>query len=365
MVYSSLGGTDLGFNGAGQTAFKGRLTGPGVDITNDGGIWSEGSGSLALVAREGDAAPGTEPGVVFREFQNVRLNAAGQTALWGTLTGPGVDDTNDTGIWSEGSGSLSLVARAGDPAPGTEPGVVYSGSFTFPLPLNGAGQTAFHSNLTGAGVDATNDRGIWVTNLDGVPTLIAREGDLFDVNDDPFVDDLRTISGTGFASDSGGEDGRRTGFNDAGQLALGLSFTDGSAGVFIADTIATPIAGDFNGDGIVSGTDFLIWQRGESPNPLSQSDLADWEANYGTNNAPIQPGDFDGNGVVDGHDFLKWQRGESPNPLSQSDLNDWETNYGMVATLTANSAAVPEPATCISLLLDMLAMLFRRDVIVS
>ena len=32
---------------------------------------------------------------------------------------------------------------------------------------------------------------------------------------------------------------------------------------------------------------------------------------------------------VDGFDFLKWQ-----------------ANYGMVATLSASSAAVPEPATC-------------------
>lgn len=39
--------------------------------------------------------------------------------------------------------------------------------------------------------------------------------------------------------------------------------------------------GDFNGDSVVDGSDFLAWQRGESPNALSRSDLADWEANYG------------------------------------------------------------------------------------
>ncbi|MFB3107176.1 MAG: hypothetical protein ACE1ZA_19950, partial [Pseudomonadales bacterium] len=47
------------------------------------------------------------------------------------------------------------------------------------------------------------------------------------------------------------------------------------------------------------------------------------------------PGDVDGNGKVDGFDFLKWQRGESPNPLSQSDLDAWEANYGAVAPLAA------------------------------
>ena len=145
--------------------------------------------------------------------------------------------------------------------------------------------------------------------------------------------------------------------NDVGQLAFRARFTDDSTGVFIADT---PIAGDFNNNGVVDGADFLIWQRGESPNPLSQTDLADWEANYGTNNAPIQPGDFDGNGVVDGHDFLDWQLDPSVGSLA-----DWEANYGSVATLSATSAAVPEPATWIGLLIGMLAMLFRRDVVES
>jgi hypothetical protein len=39
------------------------------------------------------------------------------------------------------------------------------------------------------------------------------------------------------------------------------------------------------------------------------------------------PGDFDGDSDVDGHDFLSWQRGQSPDPLSQGDLSTWETNY--------------------------------------
>jgi hypothetical protein len=52
----------------------------------------------------------------------------------------------------------------------------------------------------------------------------------------------------------------------------------------------------------------------------------------------VLPGDFDNDGDVDGFDFLKWQRGESPNPLSAEDLADWEVNYGTVAPLIATSA---------------------------
>ena len=58
------------------------------------------------------------------------------------------------------------------------------------------------------------------------------------------------------------------------------------------------------------------------------------------------PGDFDGNALVDGHDFLLWQRGQSPNPMSEGDLNAWRTNY--LASAAGASGAVPEPG-CLAL----------------
>ena len=54
-------------------------------------------------------------------------------------------------------------------------------------------------------------------------------------------------------------------------------------------------------------------------------------------------GDYDGNGRVDGADFLTWQRGGSPNPLSAGDLATWKANFGASAAVGA-AAAVPEPA---------------------
>jgi len=55
------------------------------------------------------------------------------------------------------------------------------------------------------------------------------------------------------------------------------------------------------------------------------------------------PGDFDADGDVDGADFLAWQRGEISNPPSASDLADWEANFGTTPPLSAASTAVPEP----------------------
>jgi|GEM_PF-3337731 len=72
------------------------------------------------------------------------------------------------------------------------------------------------------------------------------------------------------------------------------------------------------------------------------------------------PGDFDIDGDVDGFDFLEWQRGESPDPLSQSDLNYWKANYGMIAPLAATSTAVPEPSSSALLLTVLVCVTFRR-----
>ena len=46
-----------------------------------------------------------------------------------------------------------------------------------------------------------------------------------------------------------------------------------------AAKLASGAAAD--GDGDVDGRDFLIWQRGGSPAPISTGDLADWQSNYG------------------------------------------------------------------------------------
>jgi len=75
-----------------------------------------------------------------------------------------------------------------------------------------------------------------------------------------------------------------------------------------------------------------------------------------TSSINIIDGDFDSDGDVDGSDFLKWQRGESSSsPLSSTDLAAWEANFGTVA----NSLTVPEPSTLFLLGLAAVLALFR------
>jgi hypothetical protein len=76
------------------------------------------------------------------------------------------------------------------------------------------------------------------------------------------------------------------------------------------------------------------------------------------------PGDFDLDGDVDGFDFLKWQRGESPDPLSQADLDEWQAAFGNPSVVAA-SAIVPEPMTGLMLVLGMVIMLTSGRNVVS
>jgi hypothetical protein len=74
---------------------------------------------------------------------------------------------------------------------------------------------------------------------------------------------------------------------------------------------------------------------------------------------PGLAGDFDKDGDVDGRDFLVWQRGGSPVPLSATDLSDWHTNFGATG-LQAIFIAIPEPAAQILGLLSAFVLYTTR-----
>jgi hypothetical protein len=223
-------------NSAGHVAFVAGLTGDSSTLYQDG-IWSDRSGAMDLVARRGSQAPGTPAGVSFELFRiEVTLNDADQIAFYALLAGNGLDSTNDRGIWLEDSGSMTLVARAGNQAPGTPDGVNYSHFSPFQvgqLTLNAAGQVAYGAVLTGDGVDSTNNIGIWATDAAGVAQLLARTGQQLKVA----PDDFRTISDLEFVGGTGNSNGLPSGFNNLGQLAFWASFTDGSEGVFLSNKV--------------------------------------------------------------------------------------------------------------------------------
>ena len=71
-------------------------------------------------------------------------------------------------------------------------------------------------------------------------------------------------------------------------------------------------------------------------------------------------GDFNLDCLVDGADFLLWQRGGSPEPFSPSDLADWQSQYGTIVPPLASSAAVPEPTSVLMLVIGLLTEVATR-----
>lgn len=67
-------------------------------------------------------------------------------------------------------------------------------------------------------------------------------------------------------------------------------------------------------------------------------------------------GDFDGNGYVDGSDFLLWQSDPSVGSLA-----DWEANYGyQTLSNSAPTSAIPEPASCALFVFSFVGIALRR-----
>ncbi|MEM8946822.1 MAG: dockerin type I repeat-containing protein [Planctomycetota bacterium] len=139
-------------------------------------------------------------------------------------------------------------------------------------------------------------------------------------------------------------------------------------GIFNDDTSLVFTRGDINNDGVVDGGDLTAlgdavaaptallneWYDLTGDGVITNDDILELQAIIGST-----PGDFDADGDVDGADFLEWQRSDG----TASGLTDWQENYGSgVASLSASSAAVPEPTAfvlCVGI--GVLVLVQRRN----
>ncbi len=223
------GGTPS-FNSAGQVAFAGSAS------SNSGsadGIWLASAGIVQSISRS-NASP--IPGLTVTNFRpDLALNNQGQVAFVDTVHEPAAS-RDGAGLWLGDVNTLSLIAREGDAAPGT-PGLFFNGDFS-PI-LNDIGQIAFTDNLIAPGSSTPTSLGLWLTDAGGVLQLVARTGAAFDVDSGP-GDDLRTVSDILPVAGTNPAAGQRRALSDTGQLAFRLIFSDGTEGIFLATAVPEP-----------------------------------------------------------------------------------------------------------------------------
>jgi hypothetical protein len=184
--YSIINVLDLGneanipsVNGSRQVVFRTDLSGNGTTSTTNVGLVGGTIGATTLLAREGGTASGQPAGVNWSDFTFPRINDAGTIAFTSTLVGAGVTSANNEGIWRGPlAGPYGIVALRGGSAGITGvPAAVFNDIFAETVRLNSTGTLGFFATLTGAGVLATADRGLWLSSPAGVLTTVAIEND--------------------------------------------------------------------------------------------------------------------------------------------------------------------------------------------
>ena len=181
--------------------------------------------TLRLIARTGQQAPGMPPAVTYQAFFynsiiSPVINDTGIIAFSANLHIPGTPEGFiHEGLWLGPPDHLKLIAAFDQRPPGLPDGFDFYG---FEPQLNNLGQLIFRAWFQAPGPQF--GAGVWTLDPSGNPTLLFADGHLFDVGNG----DFRTITRFQLGQ-----------LNDLGQLPFWASFSDGSAGLFIA-TIPEP-----------------------------------------------------------------------------------------------------------------------------
>jgi hypothetical protein len=214
-------GVVTGLNGAATTALAG----------NNSGIWADDStGTRQLVVRKGDSAPGTT-NAVFAGLTDVVYNNNEEVAFLGSLK-PGVGDavanpSNLKGIWANNGGTLHLVARTLEQAPGCPSGVVFKTINRFVLPDQGG--VVLLATLSGTAVTSANNQGIWAVDSAGELQLVARKGD-----EQPGTGKL--IKALSFLTPTSSTAGQTRNFaHGTGDISYRATLSDGTSAVFTVE----------------------------------------------------------------------------------------------------------------------------------
>jgi hypothetical protein len=122
-------------------------------------------------------------GLKFKQFLDPVAGADGRIAFIATVAGQGVRAANRTGIWfTRNNGTLCLLARSGDLAPG---GGRWGDFESLALPDGAESAPVFTASLAidgSAGISQSNRRGLWAADSTGMLHLLLRAGQTLTVN---------------------------------------------------------------------------------------------------------------------------------------------------------------------------------------
>ncbi|HPF41196.1 MAG TPA: hypothetical protein P5081_15285 [Phycisphaerae bacterium] len=261
----------VSINTSNHVAFLAQLSVPEVGSYYPWGVCTASANGITKVVVTGDSFDGARPGEVFQSLVSVSnsapaINDNDHVAFFAQTVG-GDLGLPPTVLLTNAYGPLAVVARNGGPAPGFPNAVFTSIANDASHPsetglratvcMNAADQIAFQGYVNPR--DGTPSRhGIWLTRPDGVLQCVITSGMQIDVDNDPNVEDLRTVGLVNLIHGSGGGDGRRRGLNDNGQIACLIVFTDNSRGVFrlaLSESTDCVCPGDVSSDGVLDGRD--------------------------------------------------------------------------------------------------------------
>lgn len=210
----------VSMNASGAFAFSTALQGSVTTGSGAGGnsvmIATTRSGSLEVLARNGNAAPDAtgadSPGDLYRTLSTsaVAFNNAGKVAFTSSLRNAAGTQTFSSALFTDtGTGAVHMAGRATDALPaisnsnsGEFAGVTWS-SFSNPV-MNGAGTLALTASLSNTG--ATTNTGVLLTmDASGAFSKVARAGDVAILNGAPLGGDARFTSFSSIALNDGGQ----------------------------------------------------------------------------------------------------------------------------------------------------------------
>jgi T5SS/PEP-CTERM-associated repeat protein len=300
-----------------------RITGPGVSITNLGIIAADG-GEIEFARALVNQALGQTPAEITLRNGVLRAGtAAGGPQLTNTAILAATGGVNDFygRITNSGNGQIAVTNQSvlvfhDDVTADAGTIVVFPGSSAvFLEDLTMSGSSVLLADLAGTSADT----GFGQIEVVGNAQLNASLNVSLDEGFTPQAGDSFALVAAGGLSGS-------LALGDVADLPAGLMWDLGGDEHHVVLSVVPGLAGDYNGDGVVDGGDYVVWRR-----TLDQI-------------GPDLAADGNDNGVVDAGDFAFWR-----------------SRYGdTLAPGSGTAASVPEPMATISFLLGLTIVLGRR-----